>query len=212
MTNGLFLTLEGVDGGGKTTQMRMLVERLRSLGHTVVESVEPGGTRIGKQVRSILLEAANKDLSPMAELLLFFASRAQAVDEVILPTLTQGHIVISDRFTDSTLVYQGCARGLGVQAVRDLDRIACRGLAPKLTLCLDLDIEAGLARARARNIEGGKTETRLDDESLAFHRRAREAYHELARTEPGRVKLIDASQSAATVAEDIWRWVQPLVT
>jgi dTMP kinase len=212
MTNGLFLTLEGVDGGGKTTQMRMLVERLRSLGHTVVESVEPGGTRIGKQVRSILLEAANKDLSPMAELLLFFASRAQAVDEVIVPALTQGHIVISDRFTDSTLVYQGCARGLGVQAVRDLDRIACRGLAPKLTLCLDLDIEAGLARARARNIEGGKTETRLDDESLAFHRRAREAYHELARTEPGRVKLIDASQSAATVAEDIWRWVQPLVT
>ena len=211
MTNGLFLTLEGVDGGGKTTQMRMLVERLRSLGHTVVESVEPGGTRIGRQVRSILLEAVNRDLSPMAELLLFFASRAQAVDEVIVPALAAGHIVISDRFTDSTIVYQGCARGLGVQTVRDLDRIACRGLAPKLTLCLDLDIESGLARARARNVEGGKTETRLDDESLVFHRRAREAYHELARTEPGRVKLIDAGQSAEAVAADIWRWVQPLV-
>jgi dTMP kinase len=211
MTNGLFLTFEGVDGGGKTTQMRRLVEHLRELGHTVVESVEPGGTRIGKQVRSILLEAVNKDLSPMAELLLFFASRAQAVDEVILPALAKGHIVVSDRFTDSTLVYQGCARGLGVEAVRDLDRIACRGLAPKLTLCLDLDIEAGLARARARNIEGGKTETRLDDESLAFHRRAREAYHQLARTEPDRLKLIDASQPPDAVAADIWRWVEPLV-
>lgn len=211
MTNGLFLTFEGVDGGGKTTQMRRLVEHLRALGHIVVESVEPGGTRIGKQVRSILLEAVNKDLSPMAELLLFFASRAQAVDEVILPALAKGHIVVSDRFTDSTLVYQGCARGLGVEAVRDLDRIACRGLAPKLTLCLDLDIEAGLARARARNIEGGKTETRLDDESLAFHRRAREAYHQLARTEPDRLKLIDASQPPDAVAADIWRWVEPLV-
>jgi len=210
MTNGLFLTFEGVDGGGKTTQIRLLVERLRSLGHTVVESVEPGGTRIGRQIRSILLEAANKDLSATAELLLFFASRAQAVDEVIVPALDKGHIVISDRFTDSTLVYQGYGRGLGAQAVRDLDRVACRGLAPKLTLCLDMDIEAGLARARARNIEGGKTETRLDDESLSFHRRVREAYHELARTEPDRVKLIDANQSPDAVAAEIWRCVEPL--
>ena len=212
MTEGLFLTLEGVDGSGKTTQMRLLVEYLRSLGHTVVESIEPGGTGIGKQIRSILLEAANKDLSPTAELLLFFASRAQAVDEVILPALAQGYIVVSDRFTDSTLVYQGCARGLGVQVVRDLDRIACRGLAPRMTVCLDLDIDAGLARARARNVEGGKTETRLDDESLAFHRRAREAYHELARAEPARVKLIDANRPAGDVAADIRCLVEPLLT
>src|SRR5215510_11489104 len=101
----MFLTFEGVDGAGKSTQMRMLAERLRAEGHTVVETVEPGGTRIGKQVRAILLEAANRELSPTAELLLFFASRAQAVDEIIQPALARGHIVLSDRFTDSSLVY-----------------------------------------------------------------------------------------------------------
>jgi dTMP kinase len=208
---GLFLTFEGVDGGGKTSQMRILVERLRGLGHTVVVNIEPGGTRIGKQIRSILLEAANQDLSPTSELLLFFASRAQAVDEVILPALRAGHIVVSDRFTDSTMVYQGYGRGLGAETVRDLDRIACRGLKPALTLCLDMDVEAGLARARARNVEGGATETRLDDESLAFHRRVREAYHLLAKQEPERLKLIDASRPMEQVAEEIWERVVALL-
>jgi dTMP kinase len=210
-TGGLFLTFEGVDGGGKSSQMRLLIARLRALGYTVVENIEPGGTRIGKQIRSILLEAANHDLSPTAELLLFFASRAQAVDEVILPALAQGHIVVSDRFTDSTMVYQGYGRGLGADRVRELDRIACRGLAPKLTLCLDMDVEAGLARARSRNAEGAATETRLDDESLVFHRTVREAYHLLATQEPERVKLINAAQSVDEVARDIWQLVEPLL-
>lgn len=208
---GLFLTFEGVDGGGKSSQMRLLVERLRNLGHTVVVNIEPGGTRIGKQIRSILLEAANQDLSATAELLLFFASRAQAVDEVIVPALRAGQIVISDRFTDSTIVYQGFGRGLGAGTVRELDRIACRGLKPALTLCLDMDVEAGLARAKARNVEGGATETRLDDESLAFHRKVREAYHLLAAEEPERVQLIDASRSMEEVAGDIWERVSPLL-
>lgn len=208
---GLFLTFEGVDGGGKSSQMRLLVERLRGRGLTVVENIEPGGTRIGKQIRSILLEAANRDLSPAAELLLFFASRAQAVDEVILPALRAGHVVVSDRFTDSTLVYQGYGRGLGAEAVRELERIACHGVKPALTLCLDMDVEAGLARAKARNAEGGKTETRLDDESLAFHRKVREAYHRLAAEEPQRVKLVDASRSIEQVAAEIWSLVEPMV-
>ncbi|MCC6341460.1 MAG: dTMP kinase [Bryobacterales bacterium] len=208
---GLFLTFEGVEGGGKTTQMRLLVRRLRGLGYTVVENYEPGGTEIGRQIRRIVLGAANRNLSPMAELLLFFASRAQAVDEVILPALAEGGIVISDRFTDSTLVYQGCARGLGREVVMALDKVACRGLEPRLTLCLDLDIGQGLERARARNAEDAHDETRLDDESLQFHRRVREAYHDLARREPGRVKLIDAGRTVDAVAESIWALVEPLL-
>ncbi|MCC6367226.1 MAG: dTMP kinase [Bryobacterales bacterium] len=205
---GLFLTFEGVEGSGKTTQMRLLVERLRGLGYTVVENYEPGGTEIGRQIRRIVLGAGNQNLSPTAELLLFFASRAQAVDEVILPALAKGHIVISDRFTDSTLVYQGYARGLGREVVLALDKVACRGLAPRLTLCLDLDIELGLQRARARNAEDAHEETRLDDESLQFHKRVREAYHDLARREPERVKLIDAGQTPEAVADCIWRLVE----
>jgi dTMP kinase len=209
--SGLFLTFEGVEGGGKSTQMRLLAHRLRADGWTVTENVEPGGTRIGKQIRRILLEAEHQELSPTAELLLFFASRAQAVDEVILPALRAGHIVLSDRFTDSTMAYQGVARGLGIEVVRDLDRVACRGLAPRLTLVLDLDIEQGLARARRRNDKAGVSETRLDEESLVFHKRVREAYHELAAREPDRVVVIDASLTPEAAAAAVWRHVVPLL-
>ncbi|MBI3210761.1 MAG: dTMP kinase [Candidatus Solibacter usitatus] len=207
----MFLTFEGVEGGGKSTQMARLMSRLRGMGHRVVENREPGGTRIGRQIRAILLEAANHDLSPVTELLLFFGSRSQAVDEVIRPALDSGAIVVSDRFTDSTLVYQGVARGLGKDTVRDLERVACRGIRPGLTLCLDMDVAAGLERARARNNAGKGTQTRLDDESLAFHIKVREAYHELALAEPDRVKLIDAGQHPDVVAEAIWAHVEPLI-
>lgn len=192
-------------------QMRRLMERLTALGHRVVENIEPGGTRIGRQIRRILLEGANTELCATAELLLFFASRAQAVDEVIRPALEAGAIVVSDRFTDSSMVYQGVARGLGRDVVRDLDRIACRGIRPHITLCLDMDVEAGLARARARNTSGALTETRLDDESLHFHNTVRAAYHELASQEPDRVRLVDASRHPDQVAEDIWTLVEPLL-
>src|SRR5262245_46162386 len=151
----MFLTFEGVDGAGKSTQMRMLAERLRAEGHTVVETVEPGGTRIGKQGRAILLEAANSERSPTARQHLFFASAAQPVHELIHPALARLHIVLSDRFTDSSLVYQGVVRGLGAETVLAIDRVACRGLKPELTLCLDMDIRAGLDRARSRNRESG---------------------------------------------------------
>src|SRR5260221_9390299 len=124
---GLFITFEGMDGCGKTTQMRRLGKRLRGAGHTVLETVEPGGAAIGLQIRSILLHSANRELSPTTELLLYFAARAQNVDQLILPALGQGRIVLSDRFTDSSLAYQGSGRGLGVETVLALDRIACRG-------------------------------------------------------------------------------------
>ncbi|MCS7024995.1 MAG: dTMP kinase [Bryobacteraceae bacterium] len=208
MTKGLFVSFEGVEGSGKSTQMRRLANRLRQMGFRVVENIEPGGTRIGKQIRSILLEAAHQELSATAELLLFFASRAQAVDELILPALAQGQIVLSDRFTDSTIAYQGGGRQLGWDVVLTLDRVACRGLKPSLTLCLDLDVEIGLQRARRRNAEEGQSETRLDDESLSFHRRVRAAYHRLVELEPERVKLVDASRPLEEVEETVWRLVE----
>src|ERR1700704_525029 len=149
---GLFITFEGMDGSGKTTQMHRLAARLREYGRTVLETTEPGGPPIAMKIRRILLDSANQELSPTAEILLYFASRAQNVDEWIAPALARGEIVLADRFTDSSLAYQGCARGLGPAAVEALDGIACRGLKPDLTILVDVDVEASLARARSRNL------------------------------------------------------------
>ncbi len=165
---GRFITFEGLDGCGKTTQMRRLAERLRSQGREVFESAEPGGTPIGQQIRRILLDYRNHELCPTAEMLLMFAARAQNVDQWILPALAEGKIVLSDRFTDSTLAYQGVARGLGADVVLDVDRIACRGLVPDLTICIDIDPVAGLARAHARNEQQPGVETRLDQQEAGF--------------------------------------------
>src|SRR6202161_4744374 len=183
---GVFITFEGPDGSGKSTQARMLAQRLRGAGRTVLESAEPGGTPIGQQIRRILLAPANRELAPLAELLLMFAARAQNVEQWILPALAEGKIVISDRFTDSSVAYQGAGRGLGWETVLELDRIACLGLIPDLTICIDIDTETGLARALAR---GGR-ETRLEEQAIEFHHKVREAYHELARKEPRRFRLI----------------------
>jgi dTMP kinase len=201
---GLFITFEGPDGSGKSTQARLLAELVRSAGHEVLESREPGGTPIGMQIRRVLLDANNQELCPTAELLLMFASRAQNVDQWILPALAQGQVVISDRFTDSSLVYQGIVRGLGAEVVYEVDRIACRGLVPDLTFVVDVDTETGLARAGHRNLRTGNLETRLDEQSVAFHRKAREAFRRLAEDEPKRIRLIDGSRDQDAVAADIW--------
>lgn len=201
---GKFITFEGIDGSGKTTQMHRLAARLRAAGVTVVETVEPGGTRVGAQIRRILLDAANQDLRPTAELLLYFASRSQNVDELILPALAEGSVVLSDRFTDSSLVYQGCGRGLGVEAVLMLDRIACRGLVPDLTLLVDIDLETSLARARVRNDAAGHDETRMDDQSVEFHRTVRDAYLALAVQEAARYRVVDGRADPDTVEKQIW--------
>ena len=201
MTNhrGRFLTFEGPEGSGKSTQSRLLAARLRAMGRDVLETAEPGGTPIGTQIRRVLLDAKNHDLCPTAELLLMFACRAQNVDQWILPALAAGRIVISDRFTDSTLVYQGAARGMGSEVVYEVDRIACRGLVPDLTLVIDIDTEMGLRRAASRNHETQDVETRMEEQALSFHRKVREAYHQLASDEPKRVRLIDGSRDEAVV-------------
>lgn len=201
---GVFITFEGGDGSGKSTQLRLLGERLRAEGREVVETAEPGGTAIGSQIRRILLDRKNSELCATAELLLMFASRAQNVDQVIMPALGEGKIVLCDRFTDSSLVYQGAARGLGSETVLELDRIACRGLIPDLTIYVDVDVETGLARTQKRNVDIQGIETRLDEQEAAFHRKARDAYLRLAADEPRRIKLVDGSRDPESVASEVW--------
>jgi len=200
-----------MDGSGKTTQMHRLAERLRDAGRTVLETVEPGGPPIAQKIRRILLDAANQELSPTAEILLYFASRAQNVDEWILPALKRREIVLSDRFTDSSLVYQGAGRSLGADTVINLDRIACRGLKPDLTILVDVDAEASLARARARNVAQPHCETRMDDQSLDFHRKVYAAYHALAEAEPERVKIVNGQQDIDAIEHDVWKIVSAYV-
>ena len=203
-TRGLFITFEGMDGSGKTTQMHRLAARLRGLGRTVLETAEPGGTPIGMKIRRILLDAANQELSPTTEVLLYFASRSQNVDEWIASALDRGEIVLADRFTDSSLVYQGCGRDLGVDTIVALERIACRGLKPDLTLLVDIDAETSLARARARNLAEPHCETRMDDQCIEFHRRVYQAYHALAARESERVKLVDGRADVDAIEHQIW--------
>jgi dTMP kinase len=203
MQRGRLITFEGIDGCGKTTQFRLLAQWLRDRGEDVVETVEPGGTAIGRQIRKILLDPANAGIQPRTELLLYFASRAQNVDEVIRPALDGGHIVLCDRFTDSTLVYQGCGRGLDTDVVRDLDRIACRGLKPDVTFLIDIDLETSLMRARRRNERVGQAESRIDEESAAFHERVRQGYLALAKAEPDRIVVIDGAAGIAEVGQRI---------
>jgi dTMP kinase len=198
---GRFITFEGTDGCGKSTQLRMLAEHLRAAGKDVVETVEPGGTRIGLQIRSILLDSANQELSPTAELLLYFSARAQNVDELILPALERGAVVLSDRFTDSTLAYQGAARGLGSETVMTVHKIACRSLFPDLTIYLDIDLDTSLERAHARNrLIEDKDERRMDEQAVEFHHRVREEYLKLAEAEPERIKVIDGRADRKTIA------------
>ena len=208
---GLFITFEGPEGSGKSTQLKLLGKRLRGLNHPVLETAEPGGTPIGLQIRHVLLDAKNQELSPTAELLLMFAARAQNVDQWILPALAAGKIVLCDRFTDSTLVYQGTGRALGSEVVYEVDRIACRGLIPDLTLVIDIDVDTGLARAHRRNERSSDSETRIDEQSVDFHRAIRDAYHRLAEDEPQRVHLIDGGRPESAVIEDVVAHVTALL-
>ena len=195
---GKFITFEGLDGTGKSTQLRKLAAALRDAGFKVVETREPGGTATGEKVRRVLLDSATDGLSPLAEMALMFASRAQHISEIIQPALDHGQIVLCDRFTDSTEAYQGSGRKLGSAAVLDLHRVLCGGLQPDLTLLLESDPVTSLGRARRRNqraLRGGKPrgdENRFEQESHAFFARVREGYRAIATREPQRVVAVDA--------------------
>ena len=212
---GRFITLEGLDGSGKTSQLRLLAQRLRAQGLEVIETVEPGGTKIGDAIRQILLDPAHDNMGPITELLLYFAARAQNVGELLEPALARGAVVLSDRWTDSTFAYQGHGRRLGEKIVADLDRIACRGRTPDLTLWLDTNIETSLGRARHRNTQQSNAGTRMDEQSRAFYGRVLEGYRLLAAREPDRFTRVDGDGTSEEVAARVWeaysRWVNGYV-
>jgi dTMP kinase len=206
---GKFITFEGLDGTGKSTQMRKLAAALRAAGHTVVETREPGGTATGEKIRRVLLDSKTQGLSPMAEMALMFGSRTQHISEVIQPALDRGEIVLCDRFTDSTEAYQGSGRKLGSAAVLELHRVICGDLWPDLTILLENDPTKSLRRARRRNqaaITGkGKRsdENRFEQQNNAFFARVREGYAAIAKREPGRVVMVDASGEKGETARKI---------
>lgn len=190
---GIFITFEGIEGTGKSTQIVLLANYLTAHRKSVTLTREPGGTAIGDQVRKILLNPENKALFPRAELLLYAAGRVQHVEELIRPELEAGKIVLCDRFSDATLAYQGYGRGVDLEMIRTLDRIATNGIRPDLTILLDIDPAIGLSRARGRNSSRGlEAEARFENEDLAFHERVRQGYRALAGQEPGRFHLVDA--------------------
>jgi dTMP kinase len=195
---GKFITFEGLDGTGKSTQLRKLAAVVRAHGHKVVETREPGGTLTGEKIRKVLLDSGTAGLSPLAEMALMFASRAQHIAEVIEPALAAGSTVLCDRFTDSTEAYQGSGRKLGTDAVLQLHRVLCGNLQPDLTILLDSNAAASVGRARRRNKRASKTakhghdENRFEQETRAFFARVREGFMAIAAREHGRVVVVDA--------------------
>jgi dTMP kinase len=202
---GIFITFEGLDGCGKSTQLERLAAELRSEGIEVLTTREPGGTAIGERIRSILLDSATSGLTPMAELALMFASRAQQLEELIVPTLERGAWVLCDRFTDSSEAYQGGGRELGSQAVLDLHRVVCRNVWPDLTVLMDSEVEASVARARRRNLKktDAANENRFETEDRAFFERVHDAYRAIAKREKQRVLMLDARRPADVVHPQI---------
>jgi len=195
MKAGKLITFEGIDGCGKSTQMRLLEQYLTERGVAVVSTREPGGTELGKKIRSALLDGVEGSVEPLAELLLYAADRAQHARQVIMPALAEGKVVLSDRFYDATTVYQGYARGFDLTLVNQLNELATGGLKPDLTLIFDLDVETGLKRTRRRGDEAGLVARpdRLDQEPIEFHERVRKAYLEIAAREPQRFRVIPSA-------------------
>lgn len=201
----LFITFEGGEGSGKSVQARALYRRLAQSAIPALLTHEPGGTPFGKKMAFWLKWTQDTDISPLTELLLFNASRAQLVTKVIQPNLESGKVVICDRYADSTTAYQGYGRGLDLDIVKAINEAATQGLKPDLTVLLDMPVEKGLARKR------GKRRDRFEQEALAFHQRVREGYRELAANDPNRWLVVDASQSKRKIAQIIWQRVTKLL-
>ena len=204
----LFITLEGIDGTGKSTQVRRLVRYLRGLGYPVRGTREPGGTPVGDRIRSILLASSTGNLDPRAELALMYAARAQHLQDVVRPALARGEVVVSDRFNDASFAYQGYGRKLGVETVRAFDRIVCGKTQPDLTIILDLDPRSSLARAQGREIRRNSRNGRFESQGLKFHQRVRAGYLAIARKEPRRVKIVCADRPVEVVQTEVRRLVK----
>ena len=203
---GLFLTFEGPDGSGKSTQAHLLASELQTRGHDVLETREPGGTPVGEAVRHILLDLDGPDQSPLTMALLLSASRAQLVTDVILPALERGQTVIVDRYADSTVAYQGYGFGLDLEVVRELSRIATRGVTPDHTVLVDVPVELGLERVHRRGAHN-----RLDAPDIAFHERVREGYHRLAAAQPERWVTVDGTQDSQRVHRALMDTLAPFL-
>ncbi|WP_319544091.1 dTMP kinase [uncultured Pseudodesulfovibrio sp.] len=203
----MFITFEGIEGTGKSTQITKIKEYFESQGKEVFLTLEPGGSRVGKELRKMLLHVDNKDITPITELFLYLADRAQHIAQVIRPALEAGKVVLCDRFADSTIVYQGFGRGLDTQVLKQLNEVAVDGLWPDLTIVLDIDPEIGLKRAMLRNIEDGKAkeEGRFEAEHISFHKRIREGYLTWAALNHDRIKVINAAATPDEVFDRITR-------
>ena len=203
MADGKFITFEGIEGCGKTTQIKLLNEYLQGKGFKTILTREPGGTTIGDKIRQILLDPANKKMHPLTELLLYGASRAQHVEELIRPALSEGKIVLCDRYSDSTTAYQGAARRVDKKILASLDAIATNGLTPDITIVTDIEPMAGLSRVAGRGAPD-----RFEQETLAFHERVRQGYLTLAKGNPKRVKIVDGSKEIEEVHGEIIKVIE----
>jgi dTMP kinase len=212
---GVFITLEGIDGCGKSTQLEMLAEALRARGHRITVSREPGGTSIGERIRELLSSDATASIQPATELLMIVAARAQHVAEVLRPAVEAGDIVISDRYTDSSVAFQGYGRGLDLAMIDSVNRLATGGLKPDLTILFDLDAELAQARLDARRLSASEGARKpalayLDELELEFHKRVREGYLKIASADPARVKIVDAAGSPDKTHAQVMSLVLPL--
>jgi dTMP kinase len=209
---GLFITFEGPDGSGKTTQVRLLAEHLRALGRDVLIAREPGGTSIGDQIRAVLHDVKNVEMTPETEFLLYSASRAQIVRQALQLHLARGGTVLCDRFADSSMAYQGYGRELHLEAIRLITQFATGGLTPHLTIYLDLPVKIGIQRKQAAHAARAGEWNRLDQQTLDFHRRARQGYLNMAQAEPERWLVIDAMQSVDDTQATIRARLEPLLS
>lgn len=216
---GKLITFEGIEGCGKTTQIKLLGDYLRKKGYTIYETREPGGTLIGDQIRRILLNPESKGINDITELLLYEACRAQLIDEVISKKGGNKEVILCDRFTDSTLAYQGYGREIDKGVIKELNKIASGGVKPILTILLDLDVKTGLGRAKERNINSQQSavssrqsaESRFEEEALEFHQKVREGFLKIASEEPERIKIVNADKGIEEIHKEIVKIVENYV-
>ena len=202
---GVFITFEGSEGSGKSTQIELVCKYLKQKKKPILFAREPGGVKISEKIRSILLDVKNKNMSSECETLLYMAARAQLVEEVITPALKKGKIVLCDRFLDSTVAYQGYGNGIDIRAIKDIGKFSTQRLTPEMTIFFDIDAKKGLSRIK------GRTKDRIERRAISYHNKVRKGYREIARREPGRVKLIDANRTKEEIFSIVQKHIDRLL-